>query len=196
MIERILPSAIAFAERIGEPRSRDFETGRECAREALVKLGVGVSIIARGGAGEPVWPEGIVGSLTHTHEYCAAAVARTSEVLKLGIDAEVHRALREGVLEIVADADELKMIRDLPKDVHWETVLFSAKESIYKAWFPSGGRLGWEDVSVVLQPGLGTFTTLKPAGIEGRFLVTESLIVTVAIAQRLPSSAEGWPRHQ
>lgn len=178
MIDRILPAAVVCVERVGEPKTRDFEIGRECAREALQKLGCGPVIVPRGGSGEPVWPEGVVGSITHAHEYCAAAVAPANGVRKLGIDAEVHRALKEGVREIIANADELEMIRQLPEGIHWDTVLFSAKESVYKAWFPSGGPLGWEDVSVVIHPEGGTFTTLTPPGLEGRFLITDGLVLT------------------
>lgn len=183
MIDRILPAAVVCVERVGEPKTRDFEIGRECAREALEKLGYGPVLVPRGASGEPVWPKGVVGSITHAREYCAAAVASATEVRKLGIDAEVHRALKEGVLEIIANADELEMIRQLPEGIHWDAVLFSAKESIYKAWFPSGGPFGWEDVSVVIHPEGGSFTVLEPAGLQGRFLITESLVLTAVVGK-------------
>src|SRR5262245_59689948 len=165
-------------ERAGEPKTRDFEAGRECARKALEKLGCATRTVPRGGSGEPMWPEGIVGSITHAREYCAAAVASAKDVRWLGIDAELHHGLKEGVLEIIANADEIEMIRRLPEGVHWDAVLFSAKESTYKAWFPLGGPLGWEDVSIAFHPERGIFTTLEPAALEGRFLIVNNLVLT------------------
>jgi 4'-phosphopantetheinyl transferase EntD len=184
VIDHILPAAVACVEQVGEPKTRDFEIGRECARTALQKLGCTVLSVPRGSRGEPLWPDGIVGSITHAREYCAAAVASASVVRQLGIDAELHRALQEGVLEIIANADEVQMIRQLPEGVHWDAVLFSAKESIYKAWFPLGGPLGWEDVSVVLYPESGTFTALEFADLEGRFLIMNGLVLTAASQSR------------
>jgi 4'-phosphopantetheinyl transferase EntD len=178
VIERILPAAVACVERLGKPKNTDFETGRECALEALRKLGCATPTVLRGDSGEPLWPQGVVGSITHTYEYCAAAVASLNEIRKLGIDAELHRGLKEGVLDIIANVDEVQMIRQLPEGVHWDAVLFSAKESIYKAWFPSGGPLGWEDVSIVFHPEGGTFNVANPAQLEGRFLITKNFVLT------------------
>jgi 4'-phosphopantetheinyl transferase EntD len=182
VIDRILPAAVVCVERLGKPKNTDFETGRECALEALRKLGCATPTILRGDSGEPLWPQDIVGSITHTYEYCAAVVASANEIRKLGIDAELHRGLKEGVLDIIANADEVQMIRHLPEGVHWDAVLFSAKESIYKAWFPSGGPLGWEDVSIVFHPESGTFNAANPAQLEGRFLITKNFVLT-AVAE-------------
>jgi len=184
VIDRILPATVVCVERLGKPKNTDFETGRECALEALRKLGYANATVPRGGSGEPLWPEGVVGSITHTYEYCAAAVAAADEVRKLGIDAELHRELKEGVLEIIANADEMQMIRQLPEGIHWDVVLFSAKESIYKAWFPLSGPLGWEDVSVVFHPESGTFSASEPVRLNGRFLITGNFVLTAVTLTR------------
>ena len=184
VIDRILPAAVVCVERLGKPKNTDFETGRECAREALQKLGCATTAIPAGVSGEPLWPEGIVGSITHTREYCAAAAASVNEVHNLGIDAELHCGLKEGILEIIANADEMQMIRQLPKGIYWDAVLFSAKESIYKAWFPSGGPLGWEDVSVVFHPENGTFSAPAPVQLDGRFLITDNFVLTAVTSSR------------
>jgi 4'-phosphopantetheinyl transferase EntD len=98
--------------------------------------------------------------------------------------------LKEGVLEIIANVDEMQMIRQLPEGVHWDTVLFSAKESIYKAWFPSGGPLGWEDVSIVFHPENGTFNTANHAQLEGRFIITKNFVLT-AVAEHVSQPRSG-----
>ena len=79
--EALLASAI-------EKRRREFATGRMCAHSALQQLGYPAGAILRGSRGEPLWPEGVVGSITHCDGYRAAAVARSQEIVTLGIDAE------------------------------------------------------------------------------------------------------------
>ena len=79
---------------------------RYCARQALGELGVPPVPILKGDKGEPCWPDGIVGSLTHCEGYRGAAVGRRDEVRSVGIDAEPHDVLPKGVLEAITLPDE------------------------------------------------------------------------------------------
>ncbi|GAA3292773.1 hypothetical protein GCM10020295_12940 [Streptomyces cinereospinus] len=77
--------------------------------------------------------------MTHCEGYGAAALVRATDLASLGIDAEPHAPLPAGVLEAVAlpgEQDRLRRLTARRPDVHWERLLFSAKESVYKAWFP------------------------------------------------------------
>src|SRR5882672_7976907 len=85
-----LPEEEALIDGAVAPRRSEFATTRSCARQALHRLGVPEGPILRGPKREPLWPPGIVGSLTHCTGYRAAAVARASDVLAIGIDAEPH----------------------------------------------------------------------------------------------------------
>src|SRR5208283_6057556 len=69
-------------------RVADFATGRRCARSALLKLGLTPESILVGPYREPVWPEGIVGSITHCPGFYAAALAHRRDLRSIGIDAE------------------------------------------------------------------------------------------------------------
>ncbi len=82
-------------------RRNDFATARACARRAMGRLGLEPVAVLHGKRGMPLWPEGIVGSLTHCEGYRAAALARAGDVLSLGIDAEPHAPLPDGVAELV-----------------------------------------------------------------------------------------------
>jgi 4'-phosphopantetheinyl transferase EntD len=74
--------------------------------------------------------------------------------------------------------------------VAWGRVLFSAKESVYKAWFPLTRRwLGFEEACVSIDPADGSFTArLLVDGpvlggrrldvFAGSWLVRDGLIVT------------------
>lgn len=173
-------------------RRREFATGRRCAREALAKLGVPDVPILSGANREPVWPPGIVGSITHCEGYRGAAVARQQDLASLGIDAEPHAPLPGGVLGMIALPQENARLRELSAagpEQCWDRVLFCAKEAVYKAWFPLAGRwLGFTDADISLESSAGTFsaTLLVPgppyggatlSSFTGRFAVRGGLIL-------------------
>ncbi|ELS58031.1 4'-phosphopantetheinyl transferase family protein [Streptomyces viridochromogenes] len=167
MIEELLPDTVVAVETYGdeEPpnaalypeeealvaqavakRRREFAAVRSCARRAMEKLGVPPQPVLPGERGAPVWPAGLAGSMTHCDGYCAAALVRAADLASLGIDAEPHQTLPEGVLPAVAlpaEADRLRRLAGDHPGVHWDRLLFSAKESVYKAWFPLTGK--WLD---------------------------------------------------
>jgi 4'-phosphopantetheinyl transferase EntD len=159
-------------------RRVEFAAVRRCARKALQELGYPPVPILPGEQREPRWPEGVVGSMTHCAGYCAAAVARSGEVSALGIDAEVHAPLPEGVLDLISLESERALLAELtervPGAVHWDRVLFSAKESVYKAWFPLTRRwLGFEQADIELRMD-GTF--------EARLLNTDETATSAPTA--------------
>ena len=175
-------------------RRNEFITVRHCAREALGKLDVGPVPILKGDKGEPCWPDGIVGSLTHCEGFRGAVVARATEVRSVGIDAEPHGVLPKGVLGAVALPAEQDAVATLEGDLHWDRILFCAKEATYKAWFPLTHRwLGFEDAHITFEldssGSSGTFLSrilIDPAAesgpplteLPGRFTVSNGLVLT------------------
>lgn len=144
-----LPEEEPLIARSVAKRRNEFVTVRHCARVALEQLGVPASPILKGEKGEPQWPEGVVGSLTHCEGYRGAVVGLSSAVRSVGIDAEPHGVLPKGVLDAVSLPAERCEIAALPAGLHWDRVLFCAKEATYKAWFPLTQRwLGFEDAHV------------------------------------------------
>ncbi|AFM16842.1 phosphopantetheinyl transferase component of siderophore synthetase [Mycolicibacterium chubuense NBB4] len=156
-------------------RRNEFITVRYCARRALVDLGLEPVPILKGEKGEPCWPDGVVGSLTHCEGFRGAAVGRREQVRSVGIDAEPHDVLPNGVLDAISLPIERSEMQALPPGVHWDRVLFCAKEATYKAWFPLTRRwLGFEDAHITfgLDPAgqSGTFTSeilIDPAALSG-----------------------------
>jgi 4'-phosphopantetheinyl transferase EntD len=141
-----------------EKRRREFVTGRACARRALERLGTGPAALPSGERGEPVWPDGVVGSITHCAVYRACAVARSGDVHSVGIDAEVHDRLPDGVFESVSSSRERSLLAGQGPGLFMDRVMFSAKEAVYKAWFPLARRwLGFEDVEMTIDADAGTF---------------------------------------
>jgi 4'-phosphopantetheinyl transferase EntD len=139
-------------------RRNEFVTVRYCARQALGELGVPPVPILKGDKGEPCWPDGIVGSLTHCTGFRGAVVGRLGTVRSVGIDAEPHDVLPNGVLDAVSLPKERVELQALPNDLHWDRILFCAKEATYKAWFPLTHRwLGFEDAHITFDvDGSGT----------------------------------------
>jgi len=135
----LYPEEAALMTRAVAKRRREFSTVRACARRAMEKLGVPPQPIVTGASGAPRWPAGLIGSMTHSDGYCAAALARATDLASLGIDAEPASPLPEDVVSYVFLPTEAERLRRLAEDrpaIHWDRILFSAKESIYKAWFP------------------------------------------------------------
>lgn len=194
-----LPGAALFPEeeaviaKAVDKRRREFTTTRACARTALARLGLPPVPIVPGLRGAPRWPDGVVGSMTHCAGYRACAVARSRDLLTIGLDAEPHDKLPDGVLGSVSSHEEREQLTALAAagpGTHWDRMLFSAKESVYKAWFPLTRRwLGFEDAAVTIDPEEGTFTArllingphvmdIPLNGFTGRWLVGGGLIIT------------------
>jgi 4'-phosphopantetheinyl transferase EntD len=131
-----------------DTRRREFAVGRSLAHEALRSIGASAGPIGVGAHRQPLWPADVVGSITHCDGYVAAAVAFRGDVRSLGVDAEPALPLPAEVVALVASPDELARLDGIGSAA--ERVLFSAKESIYKAWFPLTGRwLGFEEGDLI-----------------------------------------------
>ncbi|HMT48793.1 4'-phosphopantetheinyl transferase [uncultured Dietzia sp.] len=155
-LDSLYPSEAEQIGRAVESRRIEFAAARACAREAMDRMGLPPVPITRGGRGMPVWPAGVVGTLTHTDGLRAAALAPSARVRSLGLDVEPHGPLGDGVLDAVALPEEAAWVRaatgEVPS-VHWDKVLFTAKEATYKAWFPLTRRwLGFADAHITLVP--------------------------------------------
>ncbi|BBZ23571.1 4'-phosphopantetheinyl transferase family protein [Mycolicibacter hiberniae] len=187
-----LPEEEPLVARSVAKRRNEFVTARYCARLALEELGQPPVPILKGEKGEPSWPTGIVGSLTHCAGFRGAVVGRSTAVRSVGIDAEPHDVLPDGVLDAVSLPVERFELAALPQDRHWDRILFCAKEATYKAWFPLTGRwLGFEDAHITFETD-GSFASrilIDPAArsgpplttLRGRWSVAGGLVLTAII---------------
>jgi len=192
-----LPEEEPLIARSVVKRRNEFVTVRHCARVAMQQLGVPPSPILKGDRGEPRWPVGVVGSLTHCEGYRAAVVGRSAAVRSVGIDAEPHGVLPKGVLDAISLPVERTEISALPGELHWDRILFCAKEATYKVWFPLTQRwLGFEDAHITFTVGsvgtAGEFVSrilIDPAArsgsplteLSGRWAVAGGLALTAIV---------------
>jgi 4'-phosphopantetheinyl transferase EntD len=156
----LLPEEEAcLSPRAVEKRRREFTAGRVAARAVLERFGIRDFPLLVGADRAPVWPPGIVGSLSHCGDLCGVAAARRESVAGVGFDAESDRELEPPIAERVCSEAELLHLAGLPgAAARWATVVFCAKESTYKCHSPLAGTfLDFHDVEVRLEPDAARF---------------------------------------
>lgn len=160
----------AGARYIG-PRLHQYALGRACARLALRELTGAESCVGMLPSGSPAWPTGVVGSITHSRQLVAAAAARVGEIQDLGIDVEDATRHSARLERWACTAAERARLRELPVpdgSTGWSTVVFSAKEAIYKAVNPSTGiPLRFHDVELDFDPPKRAFRVRVARPIDG-----------------------------
>lgn len=177
----LLATEEPLAEGVRERRRRELAWGRACAREALARLGHEPVAVGADADGVPVWPPGIVGSISHGAGLCLAVAAPTTLLDGIGIDVEEPGPLSTGVIDRLATPREREAM-DLTGPTG--TVLLSAKESVYKCL---GSREPFLDVCQgwsVLLGADGWFSVESADGeagrVRGRHTTGEEMVLTVA----------------
>lgn len=175
-------------------RRREFIAGRHCAARALQSLGAAEwSLeIGTGPAGEPLWPEGYTGSITHTITMAACAVAATGGVAGVGLDAEpvVDAARAARVSRVVLHACESRLKARGIDGPTLFTLMFSAKEALFKCLYPLvQRRFDYRDAAVRQIDVTGRriiielLTTLAPGyerglTLTGGFAINDGVVTT------------------
>jgi 4'-phosphopantetheinyl transferase EntD len=182
-----------------EKRRQEFATVRILARACLSRLELPPAPILPGAGGAPIWPAGVHGSMTHCDGYAAAAVGLSSRISAIGIDAEPDAPLPDDAFSVVATPAERDCLAEVSVRTggpSWDRLLFSAKEAVYKAWFPLVGEwLDFQEVEVSFDSAEGTFMAamLRPglvadgrpvSHVQGRWLRERSILLTAVVITR------------
>jgi 4'-phosphopantetheinyl transferase EntD len=145
-----------------QKRQAEYFYGRLAARLALLEMGRADADVGRGRLREPVWPEGTLGSISHSGRYVAAVVAPAQTLLGIGVDVEVviGSSARMAIMSKVLAVGELASLRAWAGRFSLDALLtlaFSAKESFFKAAFGVVRRyFNFDAVHVVgLEPEAG-----------------------------------------
>lgn len=181
-------------------RRRTFQAGRACAREALARLGLADAVIPVGPKGQPVWPHGTVGAISHCRGYCAAVAASSRRVGGVGLDAEVRRRVDERVAGRACTPAELRRISASGDAAELATIGFSSKEAGFKLLNPlTDDVIRFADAEVDIDRAANTVVLrivggrLRGLEARGRFLMLSRVVVVAlsvtpgdaaAIAQR------------
>ncbi|MET4101286.1 4'-phosphopantetheinyl transferase EntD [Roseovarius sp. MBR-78] len=143
----LCPEERPATARMTSARLREYAAGRRAARAAMAALGLSDAPIVMGRDRAPVWPEGVIGTISHDATTCLALVGRARDWDGLGLDLEPATPLPEDVAALVclpfeaADAGAARRV-------------FCAKEAAYKALYPRITTvLDFADMTVTLGPG-------------------------------------------
>lgn len=170
-------SELTFISHCAPKRIDDFTRGRACAHRGMSELGLREVSLLAGEKREPLWPAGIVGSITHTTGFAAAVVARRNEIEALGIDCEVVDSVGPDLWERICTPGERERLEKLPEAQARQqaALIFAAKEAFYKCQFPkSHGWVGFEDVSI--EASAGAFRIIPQAHLP----VTAAFVASLA----------------
>jgi 4'-phosphopantetheinyl transferase EntD len=152
--ERLLSS------RANEKRKAEFRLGRSAAHLALKQLGISSPPpVLQGPRREPLWPEGVVGSITHCDSFACASVARRQDASAIGLDLENAAAVPLGdLLDWLCHDSELEWVSCQGRRTDRLAMIFSAKEAVFKAFYPLCGRFfDFKDVKLAWMPSQKKF---------------------------------------
>jgi 4'-phosphopantetheinyl transferase EntD len=147
----LLPEEAAGLGRAVPKRVREFAAGRLCARRALAEFGIVDFPIRVAADRQPIWPASMVGSITHTAGFCAAAAAERRLTDALGLDCEVVGDVKADLWPRICAPAELEWVASLPaaERAAAVTLIFAAKEAFYKCQYPLvSERLHFHDVRI------------------------------------------------
>jgi enterobactin synthetase component D len=173
-----------YVENSVASRQIDFATGRLVARRLLRDLGYPDRAIERDVDRVPVWPDGVLGSISHTNGACLVAVSVDSTLRGVGVDVEVDEPRTDRFLERITTPGERERLGSAAEGQRLATQIFSIKEAVYKACFPAiRDRWGFRDVEVEMDRATGRFLARAPApagNVEGQLSTLEGRVWTVA----------------
>jgi len=146
----LYPEERVFIQNAVAKRRREFGAGRLCARNALARLGINKYPLCKGDDGVPVWPDGIIGVISHSHNWCGAAVAKKNDLCALGLDIETIDRVSMRIAKKVLTPVEMKWVNASDKEAQKRlALLFSAKETVFKCVASLyGKRLGFYDMVI------------------------------------------------
>lgn len=179
--ERLISGAVV-------KRQREFRAGRHCAHAAMELLGHPRQPILRDAHRAPIWPTGFLGSISHCRDQCVAACAKAGPLIGLGLDIEPLEPLTPGVERYIQTPRESAYLKTFSPALPGRLV-FSAKESLYKCFYPLLKRfIGFQAVEILFDVKQRHFSYQPtpqskirfPQNAEffGRYLLTETHLIT------------------
>lgn len=172
-----------------DKRKYEFSTGRWCAKNALNEVGIDDFPILSGKNREPIWPQGVSGSITHCKDICGTAISNSPRILSIGFDIENIKKFRETIENHICTNDELIWLDKQSSRGRHELILllFSIKESLYKCTYSlNHSKPGFKDYSIIpdLAASTASLSSSSKRQLEGlsiKYHITKKHIYTSAI---------------
>lgn len=186
----LAPAESAQLGDVCEKRLAEYSAGRNQARRLIAVLTGTAEPLLAGEYRQPLWPDNITGSISHSDDFCAVVVAPVSTVKDLGIDVEILEDLNPEVEDVVLTPTELAATQNLPR---WSRkLIFSIKESNYKCCYHQvQAFIDFKQCEVILDFDAQIYTSIivcnNAAGdevrlqVKGGWLVESDHIFTSAV---------------
>lgn len=179
-------------ETVVQKRREEFSTGRLCAHSAMRAIipHEKPQPLLPGKKREPLWPDGLIGSISHSADRCLAVVSLDPAIKSLGLDIEKREGIKPGVRDLICSTEELSMLKEYEHNPEAWKLIFSAKESVYKALFPILQRwIGFSDATLrfdfeqqsftaVMNPSIELPSNIGSSTLAGRFSISADYILT------------------
>jgi 4'-phosphopantetheinyl transferase EntD len=184
------PEEVPATANMAALRRLEYTAGRKAAHGAMDQLSIHDQPVVNGADRAPVWPEGIVGSISHTSDYCVAAAAYSNDIHTVGLDIEPKRALHPELIYQICNREERVWLAEQPVEQqgYLARLIFSAKECAYKCQYPLTKKLfGFKALNIDLDLEEGRFgaTFVQPVGLfcmgcklRGQFYIGHDIIMT------------------
>lgn len=178
-----------------EKRRREFAAGRQLARHGLKSFGNAAVSIPVSERRYPVWPDGIVGSISHTRDRVGVALARRQDYAAVGLDLEIRKSVTRNLFGSILLESEMHRLPAASAEEE-ATLVFSCKEAVFKAVNPVCDEfLDFLDVSIELLDGAFVARckdSLQSAEIigaaRGYFEIKPEFVQTLFLVETDPSS--------
>jgi 4'-phosphopantetheinyl transferase EntD len=177
------PDERALTGKMAAKRLADFRASRYVASNALSQLGHSDFAILINQQRGPIWPPGIIGSLSHCSEIAVAVAIDDRSIASIGIDVEAYYEMEENLRKLICSEQEMKHLRSIGQPELMSKIVFSIKEAIYKCLNPLIQQwIDFKDVSIVLDKNKQTYVAnlnseltarLGCSTISGRWLINE-----------------------
>jgi 4'-phosphopantetheinyl transferase EntD len=156
----LMPSEGGAISNAVPKRQTEFVAGRRAARRAMAALDMAPAPIPAGPDRAPIWPPGLIGSISHCEMVCIAALAPQDVAQSVGIDIEPITPLDRDLLPLVCTQTEIARIHG-PEQTHHAKRVFSAKEAAFKAQYPiTQSMIGFDALEVTLDLENQSFTAI------------------------------------
>lgn len=186
----------AAIARAGPRRRAEFAAGRAAARRAMQAMGHAPAPVTTGPDRAPVWPTGLVGSLSHCDSLCVAALGPAHGLRAIGVDIEEDIGLPCDLIPTICSLAERAWLSSQPQDqrARLAKLIFCAKECAYKCQYPVSGTLfDFDTLEITPDLDTGQFEATFSRDIAG-FGAGTCLSGRFAIAGGVIACGMGLPR--
>ena len=148
----LLPAEATISQRYSPKRLREFTTGRVNARHLLERYNIQGYPLLPNADRAPIWPPGIIGSISHCNDRCGVIVTESKHYRSIGFDVENKRDFNYSARKFICTNEEEQWLLTQPESSRSQKLLliFSIKESLYKCLYQADGiKLGFKNVSAI-----------------------------------------------